>query len=618
MSQEGAAWRQALRIQGQPNLPAQMALIDRNMPVALWGTVAVAWLSGVTFWLALGHSNVWFWTLWVTLVGGVGLLLRGRFAPALATMQGALRYARASRVLWAVMGWSWGLLAWLHVRPEQPASTSLVLGMVAGLASAGLAVFGPSWPIAMGFWLGCALTTAAGLLAVQDAVHVALAGGVLIYLAAMTVYSYHTAQAAQRSIELHRDNEALVSQLRDQTLRAQAARQLAEEATAEAEAADRAKTVFLASVSHDLRQPLHAAGLFIGALSAMGLQGRTAHLLHQVAAAHTAAAEMLNTLLDFSRVEAGAVQPDPRPFALQPMLHRLVQELVPWAEEKGLALRLRDTRLVVHADPALVEMMVRNLLLNAIRYTDRGAVLLACRSRGQQVWVEVWDTGVGIPQHQQEAIFREFHQLGNPERDRRKGMGLGLAIVQGLARLMALPVRVSSVPGRGSVFRIGLPMAQPTLCDDVVVAPMAGELAGLKVMLVDDDEAVRRAMAELLTDWGCWCEVVDGLESALACLRRFEPDVLLCDHRLSGERSGLQVVERIWGQLRRRVPSALVTADTAGERLREAQASGLTLLHKPVSVNQLHAALLALGGRVPAAAAQPREGDGSSEPPTAG
>ncbi len=602
-----AAWWQALRFEGQRDLPAQMALIDRNMPTALWGAMATAWLTGAAFWLALGQAHVGYWAGWITLLGALGLRVRGRLAKAVGHPAGALRYARAAWLLWAVMGLSWGLLAWLHILPEQPLSTTLVMGAVAGLASAGLAVFGPSWPIAMGFWLSCALTTASGLLAVQEAVHVALAAAVLVYVAAMTVFSRHAAQAALRSIALHRANEALVNQLRDQTLRAQAARQLAEEATADAEAANRAKTVFLASVSHDLRQPLHAAGLFIGALSAMRLQGRAAHLLHQVSAAHTAAADMLNTLLDFSRVEAGAVQPQPRPFAMQPMLHRLVQELAPWAEEKGLALRLRDTRLAVEADPSLVEMMVRNLLLNAIRYTDRGAVLLACRRRGDQVWVEVWDTGVGIPQHQQAAIFREFHQLGNPERDRSKGMGLGLAIVQGLARLMGLPVALSSVPGRGSVFRIGLPASQLTLCDDAVGVLAPGALAGLKVLLVEDDEAVRRAVAELLTDWGCWCEVVDGLPAALACMVRFEPDVLLCDHRLRDERSGVQVVERLWAQLGRRVPAALVTADTAGERLREAQASGLMLLHKPVSVSQLHAALLALGGRAPESA-QPPEG----------
>ena len=593
-----ALWQEALRFERQAALPAQMALLERNMPVALWGTALTAWVCATCLAWPLQQPVAYLWALWVSGVSAVGWWCGRHLNGQIPLREGALRYARLLRAVWVMQGVSWGALAWLFIQPAQPASTVLVLGTLGGLTSAGLAVLGASWPLSVAFWMSCTLTTASGLLRVDDPVHATLALGVLTYLGAMTVFSYHTARMAQRSIDLHRENERLVGQLRDQTRRAHEARQLAEEAGAQADAANRAKTVFLASVSHDLRQPLHAAGLYLSALTRMGWQGRAAYLLGQVEASQAAANDMLNTLMDFSRVDAGVVQARMTPFALQPVLHRLVQELAPWAEEKGLALRLRDTLCVVHADPALVEMVVRNLLLNAIRYTERGAVLLACRRRSGQAWIEVWDTGVGIPRHQQEAIFQEFHQLGNPERDQRKGLGLGLAIARGLVRAMNVALTVSSVPGRGSVFRLQLPLSTAPLTDvRTTDLPSSSSLQGLKVLLIDDDERVRQAMGELLSDWGCWCEVAESAESACGLLQRFEPDVIVCDHRLREGRSGVQAVEYLWSRLQRRVPSVLVTADTANERLREAHASGLLLLHKPVPAARLYEVLTRLGER---------------------
>ena len=595
--------QEALRFERQPKLSAQMALMDRNMPVALWGTILTGWVCAGSLGLLVRDPLVPVWALWITVLSMLGLWVRRHQATRLDDRGASLHYARTMRLVWVVQGVSWGALAWLFIRPDIPSSTVLVLGTLAGLTSAGLAVFGVSWPLSVAFWLSCALTSAMGLLIQQDTVHATLAVGVLTYLGVMIVFSYHTARVAQRGIDLHQENARLVVQLRDQTRRAQEARQLAEEAGDEAEAANRAKTVFLASVSHDLRQPLHAAGLYLAALSRLGLQGRAAELLGQVQASQTAATDMLNTLMDFSRVDAGVVHPQMSSFALQPILHRLAHELAPWAEEKGLSLRLRDTRLLAHADPALVEMIVRNLLLNAIRYTDRGAVLLACRRRGERVWVEVWDTGVGIPQHQQQAIFKEFHQLGNPERDQRKGLGLGLAIAQGLARAMSVEVTLSSVAGRGSVFRLALPLSRaPASVDEREGWRPSASLYGLKVLLVDDDEGVRHAMAALLEAWGCDCEVADSAEAAATMLGDFEPDVLVCDHRLREGRSGVQAVELLWARLQRRVPALLVTADTAAERLQEASASGLALLHKPVPARRLREALGDLSGRQPPSA----------------
>jgi CheY-like chemotaxis protein len=338
---------------------------------------------------------------------------------------------------------------------------------------------------------------------------------------------------------------------------------------------------------------LHAVGLYLGALARAGLNDRQGRLVRQVVAANDAATEMLNTLLDFSKLDAGVVKPQQRPFALQPLLHRLHTELAPLAESKGLVFRLRDTRQVVQADPALVDMVLRNLLVNAIRYTERGGVLLGVRLRGAQAAIEVWDTGIGIPAHQHRQIFREFHQLGNPERDRRKGLGLGLAIVDGLVRAMNVHLDLDSQVGRGSVFRLYLPQSQATLVNPMRPAQQ-GCLAGLKVLLIEDDVCVREAMSDLLHGWGCHCAQAADLDEALTHLPRFAPHIVLADHRLRHHRTGIEAIAAVRQRLGRAVPALVVTGDTASEPLREAHASGLTLLHKPVPAERLHAELLSL------------------------
>jgi CheY-like chemotaxis protein/anti-sigma regulatory factor (Ser/Thr protein kinase) len=244
----------------------------------------------------------------------------------------------------------------------------------------------------------------------------------------------------------------------------------------------------------------------------------------------------------------------------------------------------------VHSDPVLVELILRNLVSNAVRYTERGGVLLACRRRGADVWLEVWDTGIGIEPHHRQAIFREFHQLGNSERDRRKGLGLGLAITEGLVRVLGHELTLLSTPGRGSVFRLRLPLADvPIIRDDFVPhsEPVAGALS-IRVLVIDDDETVRVGMQHLLRDWGCECETAETIEQALALARVNPPQLLISDFRLREQRTGAEAIAALRAEIGEHLPALLITGDTAPERLRAARASGVLLLHKPVSPSQLY------------------------------
>jgi CheY-like chemotaxis protein len=215
-------------------------------------------------------------------------------------------------------------------------------------------------------------------------------------------------------------------------------------------------------------------------------------------------------------------------------------------------------------------------------------VLLACRARGAQTVLEVWDTGIGIESAQQQEIFREFHQLGNPERDRNKGLGLGLAIADGLARALGSQLTLASAWGRGSVFRLTLPTAQGALVsDELEGAFVPAHHLDARVLVIDDDAAVREGMAELLRDWGCACVAVESIDEALEAARAYRPALVIADYRLRGHRSGIDAIATLCTEFGK-LPALLITGDTAPERLREANASGIPVLHKPVSPSQLY------------------------------
>ena len=359
------------------------------------------------------------------------------------------------------------------------------------------------------------------------------------------------------------------------------------------EHANLAKSKFLAAASHDLRQPIHAQGLFLEVLARTELSVQQRMLLTNARAASEASSEMLNTLLDFSRIEAGVVEPQLQPFRLQPLLNKIEIELAPQADEKGIVYRTRETHLAVQSDPSLVELILRNLVSNAIRYTEHGGLLVACRRHGQQAVLEVWDTGIGIAPTQQQDVFREFHQLGNPERDRRKGLGLGLAIAEGLARTLGHELSLASTPQRGSVFRLALPIASSSLpVEQSELSQNKTQLLNARVLVIDDDESVRVGMSHLLCNWGCECDTAESIEDALMLARAHAPDVVISDYRLRECSTGVQAIAALREFLGNTLPALLITGDTDPVRLLEAQASGIPLLHKPVSPSQLYRGLV--------------------------
>jgi signal transduction histidine kinase len=420
-----------------------------------------------------------------------------------------------------------------------------------------------------------------------DHAYTALGATSLVYFFSLSLMARNSNREILSAINLRFENIALMEKLRVET-------ELAETAKREAENANAAKSKFLAAASHDLRQPIHAQGLFLDVLSHTEQTPHQQSLLASARAASEATSGLLNALLDFSRIEAGVVKPQQQQLRLQPLLNKIEAELAGLADAKNIVYRSRETHLAVQSDPMLLEMILNNLILNAIRYTKHGGVLVACRRRGDLAVLEVWDTGMGIaPEHQQE-IFREFHQLGNPERDRDKGLGLGLAIARGLARTLGHELSLVSVPQRGSVFRLALPIELGIPDISPVTLQSMTRLLNARVLVIDDDQIVRESMLHLLRDWGCECDVAESIDEALVFARQHPPEIIISDYRLRERRTGGEAIAAVRELLGTAIPALLVTGDTAPERLREAQASGIPILHKPVSAGMLYLKLVEL------------------------
>jgi signal transduction histidine kinase len=359
-----------------------------------------------------------------------------------------------------------------------------------------------------------------------------------------------------------------------------------EERTRQLELANLAKSRFLAAASHDLRQPLHALGLFVAQLHGRVRANERRRIVARIDAALSAMNELFNALLDISKLDAGVLSPSITEFPVAKLLDRVDTTFTEAAQEKGLSLRFISSSAWVRSDFILLERIVFNLVSNAIRYTSSGGVVVGCRKRGVNLRIEVWDTGPGVPQDQQQNIFGEFYRLGAPGGDGGSGLGLGLAIVDRLCRLLDHSVLLTSILGKGSCFSVALPRvaARPEIDETPAPAHPLMETSDRKlVVVIDDDPLVLEGMGGLFRSWGY--QLVAGTDDeALAGVADLDrpPDLIVSDYHLSGGKTGIEVIEGLRRTLSADIPAFLVSGDTSPELLRQARATGYHLLHKPV------------------------------------
>jgi signal transduction histidine kinase/DNA-binding NarL/FixJ family response regulator len=367
-----------------------------------------------------------------------------------------------------------------------------------------------------------------------------------------------------------------------------------EERTRQLEAANQAKSRFVAAASHDLRQPLHALGLFVEQLRGKLSASERAHIIRRIDDALAAMNELFSALLDISKLDAGATTINITVFPVAQLLAHAETTFAGTAREKKLSFKALPSDAWVRSDFILLQQIVFNLVQNALRYTRSGGVLVGCRKRGDQLRIEVWDSGIGIAPDQHDKIFGEFYRLGEPDRDRRAGLGLGLAIVDRLCRLLGHPIEVKSTVGKGSVFAVSVPLApanKRAIEASIVPRTQPSVPDGKLVLVIDDDPLVLEGMSGIFRKWGCRVITADSDSKALkaAAEQDDRPDLIISDYYLANGRTGIDTIEWLRGELAAEIPAFLISGDTDPATLLEAKAKGFHLLHKPVDPMALRA-----------------------------
>jgi two-component system, sensor histidine kinase len=519
---------------------------------------------------------------------------------SLARVVAARRYQRArpSRdrlhrwAAWAfgtilLQGLLLGALSLIWLRPAAPEVESLLHIVMATIAIGATVPLPPFYPVFVTFVVCVMGPLALRDLWIADAYHLALAALVVATGLYTLQGGRRQAQALAQTQAERRRNAALIEALRLENQRTDQARRLAERA-------HEAKARFFAAANHDLRQPLHAMGLLAHTLHEGRAVARTEEVSGRLVECVDSMSQIVDELLELAQVDAAGVMPQPEAFALDALLREVARTYEVQARHKGLTLEVDSDALRVLSDRRLVARVLANLLSNALRYTERGGVRVVSRVQGERVEVSVEDSGIGIHESEQQRIFEEFYQVGNPARDRRLGVGLGLATVKRLSDLLGLRVEVQSLLGQGSVFRFTLPLCKgaPTESAVPAMAPRDALLAQRRVLVIEDDADSRAALIGLLCAWGCEVRSAEDVTSARQRLADgFDPEAVLADLRLAGGASGIDAVVAVRALLGKDLPALVVTGDVGDPRAQRAESVGLNVLAKPVKPMQLRAFL---------------------------
>jgi len=479
-----------------------------------------------------------------------------------------------------VTGLLWGSLAWL-AGGAWDIHTFFILLPIMGIF-AGAMNKASILPVYFALVIPILVQSLAVLL-LTDAANLVLAGFFAIYYAGMIRFSIELHKMLKHNYSLQFELETTNAELLIQ-------KQVAEKANID-------KSRFLASASHDLRQPLYAMELFLGGLVEDHDDSKKAYLLSRLRSALGDMQSMFSSLLDMSRFDAGVITPVKKNFSENWLLQSVHNKFEGECRNKGLRLRARPCNRWAFSDPILIQRVLENFVSNAIKYTDSGGVLVVCRKRGDCLRFEVWDTGRGIRAEDIEHVFDAFHQLDNPERDRRKGVGLGLSIVEQISKLLKAPVSVRSTFGKGSVFTIEVPVGEavqePALETGEYLPVDMEAFVDLEVWIVDDDIDILEGLELQLETWGCITRTFESPDQLRDAMDKLDaaPGLLLSDLRLRNHKNGIEVIEMVRAYWKQAIPSIIITGDTGPEQLKETSSTGCPVLHKPAKAEELKRAI---------------------------
>lgn len=559
-------------------------ILYRQANAVLSGNILIASLLTIGLYNLTGNILTFYWLATVVGFTAFRFVMIRRYFKDENSDDRVIRWGYFFAFTTFVSGCTWGATVFLFLDIQNNIVMLFILMTLTGISvgsASSLANFAWSY---YAFAIPTSLPFAGALILEGGTEFIVLGSMLIVFLILQLVVARKSQATMDESIILRHANTDLVKQL---ILKSE-----------KAESASASKTRFLAAASHDLRQPMHAMGLFLDILEAKNKEPEQGVIIAKIKKSSRALGGLLGSLLDISKLDAGIVNIETKSFSIQSRFDALTSEFTPVAESKGLSIRFMPSTLCIDSDKQAVERILRNLISNAIRYTDQGRVLIGCRRRPNSVVISVYDTGIGIDHSKLNIIFEEFEQLNNHNRDRSKGLGLGLSIVKRLANLLRAKISLDTVPGRGSVFSIELPGCDSADITDLDYAALKNhdELAGKQILVIEDEVEVREALEFLLHDWGC--EVVSltcGGDVKAELLSSYQPDLILADYRLPNHETGVDVIHAIYDFYQDDdIPAIIITGDTAPERIKEARKSGFMILHKPVSGGRLRGLLNAV------------------------
>jgi two-component system, sensor histidine kinase len=567
-------------------LAAEIQALQQRGIAALALAAVIAPAVALAFWVLTDDVNALWWAMGILLALALLLahLLRSRSRGIRALLLSRAWLAQHLAFL-TLLALAWGAGPLVLLPSSSQAATLLLIVSLLSVAAAGVYVSAINRS-AIFLWL---LPTLGPLLLMQAFEDSALSSATAllgaVFLMAAVMFALQRREMLSKAAQTKLDNDALVGELQQQVILV--------------ERANRDKSRFLAAASHDLRQPMHALGLFAASLEKSLAETPLQPTVINMMRAVDALERSFGAMLDLSKLDAGVIEPNLQSFPIRDLFRQLHMHCAGQAEELGLGLRFKPGGKIVTSDPQLLERVLSNLIHNAIRYTKAGGIVVLARTRRSRISLEVWDTGIGIVQEELPKIFDEFYQVNNPGRDRSRGLGMGLAIVKRLVALMGHELEVKSTPGRGTVFRILLARTQLAEMDNLVLAADTVPLvvdANRTILVIDDEESIRIGMRDLLQTWGFEVLLAATIAQACAEVRRHASviDIVLSDLRLADQEDGIVAIERVRDVYGAPLPAVLVTGDTSAEEVKRAHASGHPVLFKPVRPRELYSALRGL------------------------
>lgn len=563
---------------------AKFALLCGNL---LWIIVG-SFLAALALFLALQEQIslqarlLWFGSVVILTIVRSALLLHWNKVPT--TVDNIGRRTLVATFMAMIMASCFGTLAFFAVSQNNPLINLLVVMVMTGMVASATASIAHMVPMYVLYIFPLMLPVSVRFFTFDESAYHWIAGLILLYLVICLGTSRSIRSSIMHSINVRFDNFSLLENLQHEKSRA-------EQALKRAETANHAKSKFLAAASHDLRQPLHSLRLFTATLELQTRETRHKTLASQIDSSVKSLEDLFNALLDISKLDAGTFSVSKQHVHLDSLLSQIEGEFKPLAQVKELSFNVILEDYVVFTDALLLERLIRNLASNAVRYTNEGEITISTESDRQKVWVSVSDTGIGMPETDQVRVFEEFVQLGNAERDRNQGIGLGLSIVKRLSELLDVSIKVQSTLGVGSVFTVGVPLGDPAQCEysSTLYKPSTDNVDTLFVLVIDDEEEVCLAIEGLLETWGCIVMTATSGDAAISQLQEIGevPDIVVSDYRLRDGENGGDVIQRVRDLLGLKIPAIILTGDIAPDRLIDIKALGYPMLHKPCEPDAL-------------------------------